>query len=140
MRIEDRTDIVLEVRKVLTKRNLMLQLENKCQNLEAQIKKFHRKFTLLWKKGLPSLRDSSGQLIPLENQQHKLHEVATNKTKFSKFKGIITGKTFIEGLEYGLFIQHEIQQFFIIRPIFENYIDVDKAYRKVTKFSILNDK
>lgn len=32
--IEDRTETVLEVRKVLTKINVMLQLENKCQNLE----------------------------------------------------------------------------------------------------------
>jgi len=29
LKIEDRTEVVLEVRKVLTKRNLMLQLENK---------------------------------------------------------------------------------------------------------------
>ena len=33
--IEDRADIVLEVKFCLTKINLMLQLENKCQNLEV---------------------------------------------------------------------------------------------------------
>ena len=38
--IEDKTKIVLEVRKLLTKRNLMLQLDNKCHNLEVQIKNF----------------------------------------------------------------------------------------------------
>jgi len=31
--IEDRTETILEVRKVLSKRNLMLNLEDKCQNM-----------------------------------------------------------------------------------------------------------
>jgi len=35
--IEDITESILEVRRVLTKRNLILQLENKCHNLEASI-------------------------------------------------------------------------------------------------------
>lgn len=39
--IEDITESILEVRRVLTKRNLILQLENKCHNLEASIQKFH---------------------------------------------------------------------------------------------------
>ena len=45
--IQDMTDTILEVGNFLNIRNLMLQLENKCQNLEVQIKKFHEKFTIL---------------------------------------------------------------------------------------------
>lgn len=45
--IEDKTEATLEVRRVHTKINLMLQLKNKCHNLELQIKKFHRKFNSL---------------------------------------------------------------------------------------------
>lgn len=71
----------------MTKINLMLQLENKCQNLEIQIKKFHRKFSILQQKGLPSLRHSNGQLIPLGNYQYILHEIATEKSKNFQGKG-----------------------------------------------------
>ena len=39
--IEDKTDTILVVTRVLTKKILMLHLETKCQNLEEQIKKFH---------------------------------------------------------------------------------------------------
>ena len=48
----------------------MLHLENKCQNLEVQIKKFHRKFNALHQKGLPYLEDRGGKLTPLEDYQH----------------------------------------------------------------------
>ena len=50
------------------------------------------------------MRDSSGQFIPLENYQHRLHEIALEKTKFAKIKQIITGKAFIKGLSYDLLI------------------------------------
>ena len=53
--IVDRTE-TLEVRRVLTKRNLMLQLENKCHNLESSIKNFHKKFNVLHQKGLLGLK------------------------------------------------------------------------------------
>jgi len=138
--IEDRTNIVLEVRRVLTKKNLLLQLESKCQNLEARIIKFHRKFNTLQQKGLQALRHSTDQLIPLEDYQYKLHQITTHKTKFSKVKGTINGKAFLEGLKYDLFIQHEVSHLFITRPTFEKYIEVDEAYKKVTKFSIPDEK
>jgi len=61
--IEYRTYAILEARKVLTKRNLMLQLENKWKNIEVQIKRFHKKNYVLQQKGLPSSSDSHDQLI-----------------------------------------------------------------------------
>lgn len=50
------TDAVLELRKVLIKKNVTLQLENKCENLVGQIMKFHKNLSALQQKGLPSLR------------------------------------------------------------------------------------
>jgi len=84
----------------------MLQLENECQKLEAQIKKFHKKFNIMHQKGLLALRHYSEKLIPLKYYQYKLHQIATNITKFSKVKGIINGNAFLEGLVYDLLIQH----------------------------------
>ena len=39
----------------------MVQLENKCKELELHFKKFNKKFALLQEKGLPTLRNSNGK-------------------------------------------------------------------------------
>ena len=114
----------------------MLQLENKCRNLEAPIKKFHRKFNALHQKELPGLQGIGGRFIPLYYYQHRLHEIAVYNAKFSK----IIGKDFIEGLNYDLFIQHEIEYFFLTRPTFEIYVEVDESYINLVNFSIPNEK
>ncbi len=54
LEIPDRTITILEVRKVLTKRNLMLNLEDKCQNMQLAVDRLMAKFKLLKEKGLPN--------------------------------------------------------------------------------------
>ena len=44
LNIEDRTKTILEIRKVLSKRNLMLNLEEKCNNMQVAIDRFMAKF------------------------------------------------------------------------------------------------
>lgn len=58
--ILDRTTTSMEVKRILTKNNLMIQFENKCKYIELQVRRFNRKFTLLQEKGLPTLRNYSG--------------------------------------------------------------------------------
>ena len=43
------------MKKVLTKKNLNVQLEEKCQNLELTVNKFFNRIGPLTHKGLPSL-------------------------------------------------------------------------------------
>jgi len=45
--IADRKGTILEVKKVLTKRNLMLNLEEKCQTMQLAIDRFMVKFDVL---------------------------------------------------------------------------------------------
>lgn len=54
LNIEDRTATILEIRKVLYKRNLMLNLEEKCHNMQVAIDRFMAKFQIFREKGLPS--------------------------------------------------------------------------------------
>lgn len=54
LNIEDRTGTILEIKKVLTKRTLMQNLERKCQNMQEDIDDFMEKFGILQSKGLPS--------------------------------------------------------------------------------------
>ena len=52
--IEDLTGTVLEIKKVLTKKNLMLNLERRCQSIQEDIDDFMVKFDILRDKGLPN--------------------------------------------------------------------------------------
>lgn len=52
--IEDRTLTIIEIKKVLIKRNLMLHLEKKYQSMQADIDTFMTKFGILREKGLSS--------------------------------------------------------------------------------------
>jgi hypothetical protein len=55
LEIEDRTETILEVKKFLTKRGLMLQLEERTQNMDIGVQRFFSKIDALQKKGLPHL-------------------------------------------------------------------------------------
>jgi len=54
----------------------------------------------------------------LEDYCEKLYIIATDTSKFAGFKGHVTGKTFIEALEFDLTIKHEIKHIFINKPTF----------------------
>jgi hypothetical protein len=47
LRIEDRIETILEVKSILTKRGLMLQLEEKVQAMDLGVQKFFRKIEAL---------------------------------------------------------------------------------------------
>lgn len=96
----------------------MLQLEDKFQNLEASIHKFHRKLNVLNQKPLPSLKGIRDKLVQLDDYHRKLYSIARDKSKFSTIKGTITRKDFMECLKFDFLIKHEIKHLFVIRPAF----------------------
>jgi len=52
----------------------------------------------------------------------------------------MTGKAFLEALSYDLDIQYAIPNFFITRPTFTKYTEVDEVYRKLMKMNILSEQ
>ena len=52
--INDRTETILEIKRVLTKKTLMQNLERRCHDMWAEINAFMEKFNILQNKGLPS--------------------------------------------------------------------------------------
>ena len=66
MNIPERTTTILEIKKVLMK-NLLAQLKTKCEALNVAVKRFHSKFSMLNKKGLPELVTSKDQLVKLDD-------------------------------------------------------------------------
>jgi hypothetical protein len=53
LEIEERTKTILEVKKVLTKRGLMLQLEERAQNMDIGVQRFFSKIDVCKRKVFP---------------------------------------------------------------------------------------
>jgi hypothetical protein len=136
LKIEDRMETILEVKRVLTKRGLMLQLEEKVQIMDTGVQRFFSKIEALQKKGLPGLRVINDKLMTLSDYKKKLATVAKDSSKFSGIQGSITGKAFLEALQSDISIQHEIQYIFIVKPTFSKYTEMDEIYRRLLKVII----
>lgn len=103
---------------VLTKRNLISQLEEKCQVLDIGVQRFFSKLEVLYKKVLPSLLVINDKLNTWLDYGQKLMITAKDSSKFVGVKGNITGKAFLEALTYDLDIQYEIKHIFISKLTF----------------------
>jgi hypothetical protein len=140
LEIEDRTETILEVKKVLTKRGLMLQLEERAQAMDIGVQRFFSKMDSLHKKGLPSLFVINDKLITLSDYKQKIITVEKDGSKFAGIQGNITGKAFLETLQLDLSIQHEIKYIFITKPTFTKYTEMDEVYRRLLKVTIPSQK
>ena len=124
----------------MTKKGLMLQLEEKSQTMDIGVQIFFSKVDTLHKKGLPGLLVINDQLVTLSDYKQKILAVAKYGSKFSGIQGSITGKEFLETLQLDLRIQHEIKYIFITKPTFSKYIEMDETYRRLLKVSIPSQK
>lgn len=59
------------------------------------------------------MRDYHDQLVQHKDYQQMLHDIERDKSKFSKVKGIISGKICLQGIVEDLFISHEIHHIFV---------------------------
>jgi hypothetical protein len=124
----------------LTKRGLMLQLEEKAQAMDIGVQRFFSKMDILHKKGLPGLLVINDKLITLSDYKQKIISVAKDGSKFAGIQGSITGKVFLETLQLDLSIQHEIKYIFITKPTFSKYTEMDEVYRRLIKITIPSQK
>ena len=129
-------ETILEVKRVLNKRGLMIQLEEKVQAMDIGVQIFFSKIEALQNKGLHGLRVINDKLMTLSDYKKKLATVAKDSSKFSGIQGSITGKACLEALQPDINIQHEIQYIFIIKPTFSKYREMDEVYRRFLKVSI----
>jgi hypothetical protein len=98
LEVEDRTETILKVKRFLTKRGLMLQLEEKAQNMDIGVQRFFNKIEVLQKKGLPSMMVLNDKIMTLSDYKQKIATVAKDSSKFFRIQGSITGKVFLETL------------------------------------------
>lgn len=138
--IYDITATILEIKEVLQKKNLINHLESKCQTLDTIVKIFHLKFNILNPKGLPGLVGLNDKLIKLEDYCEELYAITVDRTKFAGVKEQITGKDFLEALEFDLTIMHEIKHLFLTKPNFKRYIEVDETFIKMLNVEIPSEE
>jgi hypothetical protein len=84
LKIEDKKETILEVKRVLTKRGLMLQLEEKVQAMDLRVQRFFGKIESLQKKGLPGLKVINDKLMTLPDYKKRLANVAKDGSKFDQ--------------------------------------------------------
>jgi hypothetical protein len=136
LKIEDRTKTILEVKCVLTKRSLMLQLEEKIQVMDQGVQRFFLKIDTLQRKGLPGMKVINDKLMVLPDYKKKLIKVSKDCAKFVGIQLNITGRAFMEALHLDFEIQHEIKHIFVVKPTFAKYMDMDKVYRRLLKVTV----
>ena len=89
----------MEVKRVLTKRGLMLQLEEKIQVMDQGVQRFFHKIDALQKKGLPSIKVINDKLMMLPDYKKRLTEISNDNSNFAGIQGSITGRAFMEALQ-----------------------------------------
>lgn len=90
MGVVDRTETILHVKKVLTKNNLTIQLEEKCQNLELTVNGFFNRIELLTQKGIPSLFFINDKLMTSVDYVKSLKDISKDVVNLSNIRGNIT--------------------------------------------------
>jgi len=124
--ILDRIGTILEVKRVLAKINLMLNLEDECQTMQLVVDRFMTKFELLREKGLPSPLVVNDKLTTQEDYNKKIGEVAKEQENTSSMSGIPTSRVLYETFENLFYLQYEVKQLFITNPTFSKYIEADE--------------
>jgi hypothetical protein len=137
LKIEDRTETILEVKRVLTKRGLMLQLEEKIQVMDQGVQRFFHKIDALQRKGLPGMKVINDKLMTLPDYKKRLTEVSKDSSQSSQgYKGVSQEKHSWRPCSWILSIQHEIKHIFVIKPTFAKYTDMDEVYRRLLKVTV----
>lgn len=140
LRITNRIGTILEIKRVLTKRTLMQNLERRCQDMQVEINSFIERFTILHKKGLPSPLGSNDRLMKHINYTHKLNKYATDQiissASTSGEKALPFGQALYENLENLFYIEHEVKHLFAIPPNLFRYTETDETLRKLQRHKL----
>lgn len=115
-------------------------MEERCEVLELQVIRFTNIIEALIQKGLPSIYVINEKLITQGDYILKMKEVAKSSIKFSKIKGSMKKKVFLEAMSNNFHVQNEVKHIFIVKPTFYKYIEIDEIYHTVTKLIVPDEK
>jgi len=138
--IRDRTSTIMHIKKVLTMRTLMQNLERRCQDMQVEIDSFIERFTILHEKGLPSPLGSNECLMRHVEYTQKLNKYVANQVNASSStsaeNALPSGQTLYDKLENLFYIKHEVKHLFTIPPNFFRYTETDETLRKLQRHKL----
>lgn len=142
--INNGNETILEIKRVLTKKTLMQNLERRYHDMQAKINAFMEKFDILQGKGLPSPLVINHILMRHKDYVEKLNKYAGNhagsSTSASGIKALPTGRVLYDSLENLFYVEHELKHLFPIQPTFFRYTETDETLRKIQKTRIPHRK
>lgn len=90
----------------------MMNLEDKCQTMQSAIDKFMVKLDVLRQKGLPNPLVINNKLMPHEDYNRRIREVARDQVNTSSRKGMPTSKVLYQTFDNLFYLQHEVKHLF----------------------------
>ena len=99
LKIQDRTETILQIKKVLNKMNIMKNLKEKCEAMNFSITKFLAKYTILRQAGLPDIHGFNEKIIVQTNYDKKIRAHAKEQINKPLPQGSPTGKVVLEYFE-----------------------------------------
>jgi len=142
LQINDRTSILMDVERVITKLILLQNVETKCHELMREISTFKNIFNDVIKHGLPLFWNENGDFYPMNNYKKLLEDRRNNDNKFEKLDGTLKGQDVVELLAGDFELLHNMKMIFGKLPplVYEKYIDLDEAVRNLNDHKYLMGK
>lgn len=142
--IRDRTSTILIIKRVLTMRNFIQNLERKCQEMQMEINAFTHIFRVFEEKGLPSLLTDDYILMSHTTYIHRLdtyvNSEATTSSSSAGEKALPSGQSLYDNLENLFFIEHEVRHLFTVQPTFFRYTNAEETLIKMRRHQLPNDE
>jgi hypothetical protein len=108
----NKTIIVMDAKRVITKRILLQNEKPKCHELMREISTFKNMFRDVIKNGLPLFWNVNGDLYPMNNYQNLLEDRINSDNKFEKIDGTLKGQDVVELLAVDFELLHNMKNDF----------------------------
>jgi hypothetical protein len=94
--INNRTETILEIERIFTKRNIIQRTQNKCIMLRKSVDAFNNIFNKLVNMGLPTVWGEKGELLSFESYRKHLFKVRGDDKNFKQISDMLSGKTIMD--------------------------------------------
>jgi hypothetical protein len=142
LQVNDRINIVTDVKRVITKRILLQNEETKFHELMREISTFMKIFSDVIKHGFPSFWNENRDLYPKKNY-HKLLEYRRNRdNKFKNIDGTLKGQDVVELFAGDFELLHNMKMIFgkLPSPVYDKYTNLDEEVRNLNDHKYMMGK
>jgi hypothetical protein len=123
----DRTSLLMDATKVLTKKILVQQPQNKSNSIQRSIETFMKRYKELVKMGLPPCWDKNGNFIQYKSYKDMLIKARDDITQFQYMDGVLKCQTIFCKLIDGFHLLWKIKNLFPNIPSYDRYTVHDIA-------------